>query len=231
MGSGRDRIGSSNFALNRGASGGYRPIVERTDSDRSRTRASAGSGEPTESLVDRIVDRDLAAFEQLYREYQRRLFGFVFRLTRRSDLVEEIVQETLLVVWRDARKFDRRSRFSTWILGIAYRRALKTMSGEARRSARESTWAGERSRVAEAPLNPERLSAGRESAEALWRALAELTAEQRAVIELTFVEGCSYGEIAELLDCPVNTIKTRMFHARRRLRELLPEILDGGEMP
>jgi len=194
----------------------------------SRTGGVATPSEPAERLVERIVQRDLAAFEQLYRDYYRRLFGFVFRLTRRAELVEEIVQDTLLVVWRDAHRFDARSRFSSWILGIAYRRALKTMSGETRRRARESAWAGERARRVESPPEPERLSAARESADALWRALGELTPEQRTVVELTFLEGCSYPEIAQLIDCPVNTVKTRMFHARRRLRQLLPEIARGA---
>jgi RNA polymerase sigma-70 factor (ECF subfamily) len=181
------------------------------------------------ALLARVAGRDRGAFEALYERYFRRLFGFVFKITRRGDLVEEIVQETLLVVWRDATRFDGRSRVSTWILGIAYRRALKVLSGESHRQAREERVASEAPPPAARPEAEARLFA-RERADAIWRALAELSPEQRAVVDLTFYEGCSYGEIATVVGCPVNTVKTRMFHARRRLRELLPElgVADAG---
>jgi RNA polymerase sigma factor (sigma-70 family) len=180
-------------------------------------------------LLAGVAEGDRAAFEAIYERYYRRLFGFVYKLTRRGELVEEIVQETLLVVWNDASRFDGRSRPSTWILGIAYRRALKALASEASRAAREARAATAGDDGAPPRAAEERLLA-RERADALWRCLARLTPEQRAVVDLTFFEGCSYGEIAEIVGCPVNTVKTRMFHARRRLRDLLPGtgVVDAG---
>jgi RNA polymerase sigma factor (sigma-70 family) len=180
-------------------------------------------------LLARVAECDLDAYRALYERYFRRLFGFVFKLTRRADLVEEIVQETLLVVWRDADRFGGRGRVSSWIFGIAYRRALKRLRSETSRVERERAAAGEEARRQPRP-GPERRLQAREQAAAVWRALSELPAEQRAVVELTFYEGLSYPAIAEIVGCPVNTVKSRMFHARQRLRDLLPAlgVADAG---
>lgn len=178
-------------------------------------------------LVSRIAEHDLESFRELYDRYFRRLYGFVYKVTRRADLVEEIVQDTLLVVWRDAGRFAGRSRVSSWIFGIAYRRALKLVGSEKRRARRESI-AANLDLHREPRPGPETRMDDRERAHAVWSALAELSASQRAVVELTFFEGCSYAEIAEIVGCPVNTVKTRMFHARRRLRERLAELDRSG---
>jgi RNA polymerase sigma-70 factor (ECF subfamily) len=176
-----------------------------------------------DELIRRVAARDLAAFEALFRRYHRRLFAFVHRLIRRGDLVEEAVSDTLLAVWRQADGFDHRSRLSSWIFGIAYRRALKALERDTRRRRGEQDLETAAESVDPTPGPEARASVG-EAAGALARALRELPAEQRAVVELTFVAGCSYAEIAVQLGCPVNTVKTRMYHARRRLRARLPEL-------
>ena len=79
-------------------------------------------------LIERVAGGDREAFEALYARYYRKLFGFAQRVTRSADLVEEIVSDTLLTVWRSAARFDGRSRLSTWIFGIAYRKALQSVS-------------------------------------------------------------------------------------------------------
>ena len=176
---------------------------------------------PTEddlSLLRRVAAKDYRAFESLYGLYYRRLFGYLFKLMRRAELVEEVLNDVMLVVWRKADSFDGRSRPSTWIFGIAYHKALKALSDRSE-SRRES--------LDEAPEpidleEPESLLARRQLAGTLGRALTSLSAEQRAVVELTYYYGLPYQEIAEIVGCPVNTVKTRMFHARRRLKELLP---------
>jgi RNA polymerase sigma-70 factor (ECF subfamily) len=180
-------------------------------------------------LLARVAERDLDAYRALYESYFRRLFGFVFKITRRGELVEEIVQETLLVVWRDAQRFGGRGRVSSWIFGIAYRRALKRLRSETSRAERERIAAGEEIRRPPRP-GPEHDVEARERAAAVWKALGALSPEQRAVVELTFFEGLSYPTIAEIVGCPVNTVKSRMFHARQRLRELLPAlgVADAG---
>lgn len=173
-------------------------------------------------LLRRIARSDLSAFEELYDRYHQRLFGYVFKITRSPDLVEEVVDDTLLAVWRGARSFRGSSRPSTWIFGIAYRKSLKALERLPRERGGESAQEPDE---LEAPApGPESLMVRRELASTLGRALATLSPEQRAVVELTYVHGFSYPEIAEIVGCPANTVKTRMFYARRRLRELLPEL-------
>jgi len=175
------------------------------------------------SLIRRICDGDRAAFEVLYGRYYRRLFAFVHRLSRRSELVEEVVDDVLLTVWQDAPRFDGRSQVSSWILGIAYYKSLKAVGREVRERGRRAAIEAAQNEWDRAP-GPERAAAAGERARVVARALAELSAEQRAVVELTYFEGLSYPEIAEVVGCPVNTVKTRMFHARRHLRRVLPTL-------
>jgi len=170
------------------------------------------------TLLRRVATKDRKAFEALYHLYYRRLFGYLLKLTRRVDLVEEVLNDVMLAIWKGAASFDGRSRPSTWIFGIAYHKGLKAL---ARRPAEVD---GDAEGGPE-PVDrdePESLAARRELAGVLGRALGSLSPEQRAVVELTYYYGLAYPEIAEIVGCPVNTVKTRMFHARRRLRELLP---------
>jgi RNA polymerase sigma-70 factor (ECF subfamily) len=168
-------------------------------------------------LLERVAGKDRGAFQELYQRYYQRLFGFIFKLTRRPELVEEALNDTLLAVWKGAGSFDGRSRVSTWILGIAHRQALKSLS----RTKRAERDFGPDAVRGDEPEGPESLLARRELASVLGRALEQLPPDQRAVVELTYFHGCSYPEIATIVGCPVNTVKTRMFHARRRLRGLL----------
>ncbi len=169
------------------------------------------------ALLRRVAAKDRKAFEVLYHLYYRRLFGYLLKLTRRADLIEEVLNDVMLAVWNGAAGFDGRSRPSTWIFGIAYHKALKALA----RRPEEPEEATERPEPVDAE-EPESLAARRELAGVLGRALGALPPDQRAVVELTYYYGMAYQEIAQVVGCPVNTVKTRMFHARRRLREMLP---------
>jgi RNA polymerase sigma factor (sigma-70 family) len=176
------------------------------------------------TLLRRIGARDRKAFEALYHQYYPRLFSYLMKITRRADVVEEVLNDVMLAIWKGAHGFDGRSRPSTWIFGIAYHKALKAL-------ARRPRGAHEAESEAPEPVDwdePESLLARRELANVLGQALRELSAEQRTVVELTYFYGLPYQEIAEVMGCPVNTVKTRMFHARRRLKELLPEMGVSG---
>ena len=173
-------------------------------------------------LLARVAAKDRAAFEELYRRYYPRLFAYVFRLTRRADVVEEVLNDAMLAIWTHADRFAGRSRPSTWIFGIAHHKALKAL-GRLRPHQQAS---GEEPREGDAvePQSPDSLLERRELRGVLGQGLRQLSTEQRAVVELTYFHEFSYAEIAQILDCPVNTVKTRMFHARRRLRALLPQL-------
>jgi RNA polymerase sigma-70 factor (ECF subfamily) len=175
------------------------------------------------TLLRKVATKDRKAFETLYHLYYRRLFGYLLKMTRRAELVEEVLNDVMLAIWKGAASFDGRSRPSTWIFGIAYHKALKAL---ARRTEEQD---GDPDRPDPVDRDePESLAARRELAGVLGRALGALSAEQRAVVELTYYYGLAYSEIAEIVGCPVNTVKTRMFHARRRLKELLPGLGISG---
>ena len=174
---------------------------------------SPGSTEERErALLARISRQDSAAMKELYLLYHRRLARFLMRLTSRYDLAEEIINDTFWVVWQHAGDFRGLSRVSTWILGIAYRRGLKTLRYAGPAPADTDV---EAEPAGDEPTQQEELN------EWLDVALRRLPLEQRMAIELAYHVGHSCEEIASIMQCPVNTVKTRMFHARRKLKTLL----------
>lgn len=164
-------------------------------------------------LLARIREGDRHAFEELYRIYRPRLTRFLINLVRRPQLVEEALDDTLMVVWERPHSFKGASKLSTWIFAIAYRKAIKA----ARRSDDpvDDPLADQRPSPAAGP--DENLDYQRKQA-LLIRAMNELSPEHRAVVDLTYFHEMEYREIADILGCPVDTVKTRMFYARRRLR-------------
>jgi RNA polymerase sigma factor (sigma-70 family) len=185
-------------------------IHPRTETVRSRW--------PDErELLARVSAGDLQAFERLYRMYQPRLARFLISMLQRQQLVEEVLDDTMMVVWQTAGSFRGSSKPSTWIFAIAYRKALKA----------KVRWPDPveedefDTRVSEEPGPDDQLHHQRLH-NALREAMETLTAEHRAVVDLTYFHGMGYREIAEIVECPVDTVKTRMFHARRRLRQAMP---------
>ena len=186
-------------------------------------------------LLNRVARQDREAFETLYHRYYRRLFSFVFRVTRRAEIVDEVVNDVMFALWQSADRFAERSKPSTWIFGIAYRKSLKALRRLSRAESDndETLAANEPSFEGDGPIS---VMIQRELAGALGKALAALSPEQRSVVELTYFQELSYREIADIVGCPVNTVKTRMFHARRRLRQILPTMgwqqpVQGGNPP
>ena len=169
------------------------------------------------ALLRRVSVGDRDAFRDLYLRYHRRLGRFLTRLTRGREDAEEIINDTLWIVWQRAGDFRGASRVSTWIMGIAYRRALKLI----RRAATHArVMALEQSDGESATDDSQEATSNRQLVEL---ALGQLPLEQRLVLEFTYFLDHSCEEIAEIMECPVNTVKTRMFHARRKLRTYLGE--------
>jgi len=174
-------------------------------------------------LLQRVVERDRAAFETLYRVYVRRLTRFLERVTRRPLEVEEVLNDTMLVVWDKAATFSGHSKVSTWIFSIAYRKALKALLRlDEPIECDDRDWPPDEG-------GPEGPLMRHELRRVLASALARLSPEQRAVVELVFFHGCAYAEIAQIVGCPIGTVKTRMFHALRRLRAMLSRIREDLE--
>jgi RNA polymerase sigma-70 factor, ECF subfamily len=174
-------------------------------------------------LIARVADGDRRAFEELYHLYHRRMARFLTRLTRRYDLAEEVINDTFWVVWRKARDFRGDSQPSTWILGIAYRKARNALRAAARGAAQnlEEQFL---------PLTSDEPFRTEELRDWLGQALEQLPIEQRLGVELCYELGYSCEEIATIMNCPVNTVKTRLFHARAKLKKLLPRLAGTVEL-
>jgi RNA polymerase sigma-70 factor (ECF subfamily) len=166
-------------------------------------------------LFARIKRGDERAFEELYHGYHARLARFLINLLRRPQMVEEVLNDTMLVVWEKPDSFRGASKLSTWIFAIAYRKAMKAL------------------RKLDEPVEPSRPDMreceGTPADDAIWHgqrdnllrdAIQQLSVDHRAVVDLTYFHEMSYREIADVVGCPVDTVKTRMFHARRHLRRL-----------
>lgn len=183
---------------------------------RPKADAAASGSLDERELLERVKLHDVDAFESLFRIYRPRLARFLINLVRRPQLVEEVLDDTMMVVWQTAGSFRGTSKLSTWIFAIAYRKAMKA----------RKRWPDplEDEALATRPSNdppPDSELQRVRTRDALVDAMSGLSHEQRAVVDLTYFHGLGYREIAEILACPVDTVKTRMFHARRRLRQAL----------
>lgn len=164
-------------------------------------------------LLERVAAGDASALARLYRLYHRRLARFLTRLTWKSEVIDEIINDTFMVVWKQAGDFRGEASVSTWIIGIAYRSALRALRDQ-RRSEFE-------------PLDIDHADTmaqywhDHELSDLLSKALDLLPVEQRLVMALAYVLGHSVGEIAEITGCPVTTVKARMHRARCKLRETM----------
>jgi RNA polymerase sigma-70 factor (ECF subfamily) len=186
------------------------------------TRARFSDDSADRALLERIGSGDRQALRLLYGTYYHPLLRFVYRITSRLDLAQEGVNDVMLVVWRNSRSFAGRSTVSTWIMGIAYRKALKLLASSRRWTERFAGAPYDEAVEHSVPF--EEHSEQGDLRDLLEEALRHLSVEHRAVVELTYFYGFSYEEIAAIAACPVNTVKTRMFHARAKLKTLLPAL-------
>jgi len=192
-------------------------------------RSYASAGELVEvELIAQVAVTNKQAFEQLYRLYFLRLARFLDKITRNSSVVEEVINDTMMVVWNKASTFNGTSKVSTWIFSIAYRQALKALNAIHSSKASEEPLSESIQREIDVHLGEQesepdfRLHTKQVEIE-FGRALLQLPMDQRVTISLTYYHGMGYQEIAETMECPVNTVKTRMFHARRRLKNMLSD--------
>jgi RNA polymerase sigma-70 factor (ECF subfamily) len=173
-------------------------------------------------LISSIGRRDREAFRQLYMAYFGRLGRFLCRITTRPQLIEEVINDTMLVVWNSADRFRGDSRPSTWIFGIAYRVALKAIDRDRRAlpPAQDTIpieQAGEE-------LAVDDLLDRAELDDWLGMALDRLSPEHRLSLELAHFMGFTCEEIARITGCPVGTVKSRIHHARVHLRNSLRQL-------
>jgi RNA polymerase sigma-70 factor (ECF subfamily) len=160
------------------------------------------------------------ALEELYLGYHRRLARFLSRFTPGYENIEEIINDTFMVVWQSAKDFRHASQVSTWVIGIAYRTALKSLRRQKNHTAARS--------LDDCPEQTVDPTVEAEVQDWLKHGLDQLPVEQRLTLELAYHMGHSLEEIAAITECPVGTVKARMFHAREKLREYLPTLSGGA---
>ncbi len=166
-------------------------------------------------LIIAVQARDRLAFEKLYLGYHDRLTRFLARFTKCLENIEEIIDDTFMVIWMRAKDFRHESKVSTWIIGIAYRIAMKQLRRQRHVSSLQS--------VGDLPESGDP-TADIDTADWLSCALARLPPEQRITLTLAYQMGYSVKEIARITESPVGTVKSRMFHARVKLHEHALEI-------
>ena len=168
-------------------------------------------------LLEGIVARDRVAFETFFRMHGSGVHRFVRDLVRDDGLAEELTSDVMVEVWRSAGKYGGRSRARTWLFGIAHHKAIDALRKRRIVTVPLDAMLG----AADGGEGPEGAALRAADRRRLDAALATLSAEHRAVLELTYVEGFSQKEIAEIVDCPIATVKTRAFYAKGRLRDAL----------
>jgi RNA polymerase sigma-70 factor (ECF subfamily) len=178
---------------------------------------SATQAAPDEVLIARISQGDRLAMQVLYGRYHVRVFRFGLRLVRDEQIAEDLISEVFLDVWRQAGKFEGRSAVSTWLLAITRFKALSVL--RRRKDAELDDEAA--NAIEDVSDDPEVAVQKKDTGEALRKCIAALSRDHREIVDLVYYHEKSVEEVAEIVGIPENTVKTRLFYARRKLAELL----------
>ncbi|MEO0367020.1 MAG: RNA polymerase sigma factor [Pseudomonadota bacterium] len=166
-----------------------------------------------QALLRRVSEeRDSHALQTLYERFAPRVIGFLRRLTNDSGLIEEVYNDVMMTVWEKAHQYRSESKASSWVFSIAYRRCLRLVKKQNFRS-------GVLRMLGQETNEPtSRGNAEVDESDLIEAALQRLSAPHRLVVELTYFRDFSTQEVADIVDCPANTVKTRLFHARKQIR-------------
>jgi RNA polymerase sigma-70 factor, ECF subfamily len=171
-------------------------------------------------LLGRIGQRDEAAFRELYRAFSRKLYAYVLRQLSNDAQAEEIVSDTLYEVWKAPERFRGDSQFSTWLIGIARNKVLMHWRSRKPDADHDDLDDVAETMAADAPGAFEMLAQAQRS-EGVRHCMGKLSSEHRECIHLVFYEGMSVHDVAKTQQCPEGTVKTRLFHARQKLKNCL----------
>lgn len=170
-----------------------------------------------EVLIGRIAAGDKLAMQVLYARHHVRVYRFVLRLVGDQSKAEDLISEVFLDVWRQADRFEARSQVTTWLLAIARFKALSAL----RKKPDEELDDERAAAIEDSADDPEVAVQKKDKSEALRKCLAALSPEHREIIDLVYYHEKSVEEVAKIVGIPENTVKTRMFYARKKLAELL----------
>jgi RNA polymerase sigma-70 factor (ECF subfamily) len=180
--------------------------------------ASKSTGKPSDqALIRAIAAGDKRAMQVLYGRYNVRIYRFVLRLIADASLSEDVVSDVFLDVWRRADSFKAKSQVSTWVMAIARHKALSALRGRSHEQLDDRTMTAIMDPADDAETMTDNW--GREAI--VRKCLSQLSAIHREVLDLVYYHEKSVGEVAEIVGVPVNTVKTRMFYARKRMEAML----------
>jgi RNA polymerase sigma-70 factor (ECF subfamily) len=190
------------------------PAVTKTLVNSADRRESPLSDE---TLIRQIADGNKLAMRALFARHQVRVYRFALRIVRDTALADDVVSEVFIDAWQHAGRYEGRSTVSTWLLGITRHKALTA----ANRRPTESIDSETAMNVVDPGNTPEAALGQKDTGAVIRRCLASLTAEHAEIIDLVYYQDKSIKEIVEILGIPENTVKTRMFYARKRLAALV----------
>jgi RNA polymerase sigma-70 factor (ECF subfamily) len=174
---------------------------------------------PDATLVRRLLQKDVSAFEQLYDRHSRAVYGLILRILQQAGTAEEVVQDVFLQLWRNAEHYDEsRGPFVPWLFTLARNRALDTLRLKSERQRRREEQTEELPPVVTAPQYEKELDEKRR-AEKVRALIGSLNPQQKRAIELAYFEGLSHSEIAESLKEPLGTVKSWIRNGLLRLKE------------
>jgi RNA polymerase sigma-70 factor (ECF subfamily) len=170
-----------------------------------------------EVLIGRIANGDRLAMQVLYARHHVRVFRFVVRLVRDESTAEDLISEVFLDIWRQAGRFEGRSSVSTWMMAIARFKALSALRRRPDEELDEDTTAA----IEDGSDDPQMALEKKDKSGLIRKCLIGLSMQHREIIDLVYYHDKSVEEVAQIVGIPENTVKTRMFYARKRLAELL----------
>lgn len=168
-------------------------------------------------LLRRVAEGDRAALKQIYDRFQRPLVAYLSRFVRDMAVAEELAAEVMVGIWRQSARFEGRSSLDTWVFGIAHHKAVSWLR---KRRDEEMPEGAAEALVDDAPT-PETRANDRGLTDMMARLIARLPSEQQAVLQLSYFQEMPVEQVAEVIGCPVNTVKTRMYYARQHLKKML----------
>ena len=180
-------------------------------------------------LMDQVAQRDEAALSTLYKRLSRTIYAFSLRRLSQPEAAEEVVVETMYEVWKSAPRFAGRSMVTTWVLGIARHKTLDKL--RIRGKDISETLGDEADAVADSTPSVYEMIAEKQRDGQVAMCLEALPDAQRECMYLVFFEDAPLAEIAVLQSCPENTVKTRLFHARRKMKECLERQIWCASLP
>jgi len=178
---------------------------------------SANQATSDEVLIGRIAKGDRLAMQVLFARHHVRVYRFVLRLVGNPTTAEDLISEVFLDVWRQADRFEGRSAVSTWMLAIARFKALSALRKRPDEELDEETAAT----IEDTADTPEVALEKKDKSTVLRQCLEKLSPEHKEIIDLVYYHEKSVEKVAEIVGIPENTVKTRMFYARKKLAELL----------